>query len=87
MPGVVRNSGKDVTGGSNIKGSPDVFVNNKPVVRVGDNVAGHGPGPHAAPVMVAGSTNVFTNNIETCRQGDPASCGHTASGSSDTFIN
>jgi uncharacterized Zn-binding protein involved in type VI secretion len=87
MPGVVRNSGQDVAGGALVSGSGDVFANNKPVVRVGDAVAGHGPGPHAGPVMASGSGNVFTNNIKTCRAGDVATCGHPASGSGDVNVN
>lgn len=85
MPGVSRNAGQDVAGGAIIQGSPDVFTNNKPTVRIGDAVAGHGRGPHAGPVMAAGSGNVFTNNIPTSREGDPATCGHPATGSGDVF--
>ena len=87
MPGIARNAGQDVAGGAIIKGSPNVFANNKPVARVGDAVAGHGRGPHAGPVMASGSGNVFTNNKSTCRAGDSASCGHPASGSSNVFAN
>jgi uncharacterized Zn-binding protein involved in type VI secretion len=87
MPGVVRNSGTDIAGGALIQGSPDVFVENKPVVRIGDAVAGHGRGPHAAPVMASGSSTVFVNNIKVCREGDSATCGHTASGSGTVFVN
>lgn len=87
MPGIARDAGTDVAGGAIIKGSPNVFANNKPVARVGDNVAGHGRGSHSGPTMAAGSGNVFTNNISTCRAGDPATCGHTASGSGDVFVN
>lgn len=87
MPGIVRDAGTDVTGGRNIQGSPTVFANNKPVVRVGDFIQPHGTGAHAGPRMVQGSSNVFTNNIRTCRRGDSANCGHRASGSSNVFVN
>ncbi len=87
MPGVARDAGTDVAGGADIQGSGDVFVENKPVVRIGDAVAGHGRGPHAGPVMSAGSGNVFANNIGVCRAGDPASCGHPTSGSGSVFAN
>lgn len=87
MPGVARDAGQDAAGGAIIEGSSNVFVNNKPVARVGDRVAGHGRGPHRAPVMASGSGNVFTNNIPTCRAGDTATCGHPASGSGDVFAN
>jgi len=86
MPGVVRNSGTDVAGGPLIQGSPNVFVENDPAVRIGDAVAGHGDdGPHAAPVMATGSSTVFVNGIPLCREGDIATCGHPASGSSKVF--
>lgn len=87
MPGIARDAGEDSAGGPIIQGSPNVFANGKPVARVGDAVAGHGPGAHARPVMAEGSPNVFTNGIPTCRAGDAATCGDTASGSSDVFAN
>lgn len=85
MPGVSRDAGTDSAGGPIIQGSPDVYTNNDPTVRVGDAVQGHAPGIHAAPVMAAGSGNVFTNNIATVRAGDPATCGDLATGSGDVF--
>lgn len=87
MPGVVRDTGRDFAGGPLIRGSSNVYVNNRPLVRIGDNVARHGKGRHAAPVMAVGSGNVFTNNIPTCRAGDIATCGHPANGSSNVFAN
>lgn len=87
MPqGIARNAGKDVAGGAIIKGSPDVFANDKPVARKGDAVAGHGRGAHRAPVMAEGSPVVFTNNIVTSREGDTATCGHPSTGSGDVFV-
>jgi len=83
--GVSRNAGQDSAGGALIQGSGDVFTNDKPTVRVGDAVAGHGRGAHRGPVMADGSKTVFTNNISTVRQGDPASCGHPATGSGDVY--
>jgi uncharacterized Zn-binding protein involved in type VI secretion len=85
MPGVARNSGTDIAGGALIQGSPNVFVENKPAVRIGDAVAGHGRGPHAGPVMASGSGTVFINNIALCREGDTATCGHAVSGSGTVF--
>ena len=87
MRGITRNSGKDSAGSKIIQGSPNVFANNKPVVRIGDKVKGHGSGKHGHPRMATGSNNVFTNNIPTCRKGDKATCGHHSTGSSDTFVN
>lgn len=87
MPGVARDAGTDVAGGADIQGSPNVSVENKPVVRIGDLIAGHGKPPHSSPVMVGGSGNVFANNIGVCRAGDSASCGHPTSGSGTVFAN
>lgn len=87
MPGVVRDAGRDIAGGSLIRGSNNVFVNGKPLVRRGDQVAAHGRGIHSGPVMAVGSDNVFTNNIPTCRAGDIATCGHPAVGSYNVFAN
>lgn len=85
MPGVVRNSGTDIAGGPLIQGSSNVFVEGRPIVRIGDRVAGHGRGPHAGPVMAQGSGSVFSNGIPICRAGDVATCGHPATGSSTVF--
>jgi uncharacterized protein (TIGR02594 family) len=88
MPGITRNSGQDVAGGALIEGSGDVFANDKPVVRIGDAVAGHGPGPHAAPVMAEGNgRNVYANEILVCHANNVASCGHPASGSGNVWVN
>jgi uncharacterized Zn-binding protein involved in type VI secretion len=86
MPGIVR-QGQDTAGGTEAAGSPDVIANGSPVVRIGDAVAGHGDGPHAAPSMAAGSGDVFANGIGVCRAGDSATCGHAASGSGDVIVN
>lgn len=80
MPGITR-KGQDAAGGTLVGGSDNVFVNGSGAVRVGDAVAGHGPGVHAGPVMAAGSGTVFVNGIQVCRAGDPATCGDAASGS------
>ena len=87
MPGIARDAGRDVAGGSLIQGSSNIFVENMPIVRIGDAVAGHGRPPHNSAIMVAGSNNVFANGISVCREGDPANCGHVASGSGTVFAN
>lgn len=81
MPGIAR-VGVDAAGGT-ITGNlaPTVFVNGSPVAVKDAAVAGHGPNPHASPVMVGCSGTVFANGIPVCRAGDAASCGHAASGS------
>jgi len=86
MPGAAR-KGQDSAGGTIVGGSPNVIVNNSPVARIGDPVAGHGVGPHASPVMAEGSGNVLANNIPVSRAGDLATCGHPATGSGDVIVN
>ena len=53
---------------------------------VGDNVASHPPCPipasHCAATMDEGSARHFIDGIAVVRQGDAASCGHVATGSS-----
>lgn len=87
MPGIAR-VGVDSAGGTILGGGQStVYVNGSLAAVIGDAVAGHGLPPHAAPVMVGGSGDVFAEGIGVCREGDAASCGDTASGSSDTFAN
>lgn len=83
MPGVSR-VGVDSAGGIILgPGVPSVIVNGAPISVIGDAVTGHGSEPHAGPVMVGGSGTVFAGGIGVVRAGDAASCGDTASGSSD----
>ena len=62
-----------------------VTYNGKFYAVVGDPVTSHGIAPHNAAVMATGSSFVTINGIRLCRQGDIASCGHAATGSS--FLN
>jgi uncharacterized Zn-binding protein involved in type VI secretion len=85
MPGVSR-VGVDSAGGIILgPGIASVIVNGAPVSVIGDSVAGHGTGPHAGPTMVGGSGTVIAGGIGVVRAGDAASCGDTASGSSDVI--
>ena len=63
-----------------VAGSPNVLVNNIPIVRVGDMYAPHGcptcP-PHPAP-LAAGSSTVLVNNMPAGRMGDAVGCGSSA---------
>lgn len=85
MPGVSRvgvdSAGGIITG----PGVPSVVVNGAPVSVIGDSVAGHGDEPHGGPTMVGGSGTVIAGGIGVVRAGDAASCGDTASGSSDVI--
>lgn len=93
MPAVTRIGDADVahcSGMSRAQGSPNVFANNIPVSRQGDNNTTHLlPGspcpPHAAPIAI-GSVSVFTNFKGTGRVGDAISgCTSVAAGSPNVF--
>lgn len=76
--------------GPGVSGSPDVFVNGQPAMRVGD------PGVHAACcgpnkwVSAQGSSTVFFNDIPASRLGDmTAHCGGVGafiSGSDNVYV-
>lgn len=68
-------------------GASNVLVNGFPVSVLGDAVAGHGENQHAASSMLIGSPRtVFAGGLPVIRQGDPATCGHTSTGSSNVLI-
>jgi len=63
-------------------GSPNVFVNGRPLMRVGDSYTPHGCGtcgepPHERKVVV-GSSSVFVNGRPAARVGDAIDCGGNA---------
>jgi uncharacterized Zn-binding protein involved in type VI secretion len=89
VPGVVRlgdkSCGLDCKSTPAIECSPDVFVNGRGVVRVGDAFEKHCG--HSRKVAV-GSPNVYVNGKSVCRIGDKLTCGDkTCQGSSDVFVN
>lgn len=68
MPGVARATQDRMTCSSANKvtsGSPTVFVNNKPVARLGDPTPGH-PGGSPSTMVTGNSKNVFANNKSIC---------------------
>jgi uncharacterized Zn-binding protein involved in type VI secretion len=85
MPGICRD-GVDAAGGALIKTQSTVKANGEKVIVHQDPVTGHGPAPHSAPTMIAGSKNVFIGGILVCNEGDLATCGHPASGSPDVNV-
>ena len=95
MPAVTRvgdnNTGHDACPSVPLTaGSPDVFVNGRPVCRVGDPYAVHGCPTHTphVPHLQQGSPNVFVNGIPVSRIGDAVHCGGAVmEGSPDVFIN
>jgi uncharacterized Zn-binding protein involved in type VI secretion len=60
-----------------MRGSPDVFVDDKPAVRKGDPLTSHGcaaHAPHKSEVKV-GSSAVTVNDRPFARVGDDVACG------------
>ena len=51
-----------------VEGSPDVFINGRPVLRVGDHFAD-------GSMVTSGAPNVFINGRQAARLGDPVSEG------------
>jgi len=84
MPGVCRNV--DIAGGLLIATQSTVKANGNNIIINGDPVTGHGDSPHNAPTMIAGSNNVFIGGVAVCNAGDPATCGHIATGSSNVNV-
>lgn len=73
-------------------GSPNVFVNSRPVARVGDSSSTHlmpvGKKciPHVAPIT-AGAATVFVNGRPVARVGSPlAMCTVVVQGSPNVFV-
>ena len=70
-----------------IGGSPDVYVNGRKLMRVGDKyvphpcVVGHS-GPHDR-ALADGSKSVYVNGKKAGRKGDPIDCGGNAQTASD----
>ena len=89
MPGASRvgtdRAGGTITGG----GQGSVWVDGALWAVRGDAVASHPPCPrvrvHCAPTMAEASATVFAGGIPVCREGDAATCGHAATGSSTVF--
>lgn len=70
------------------KGSPNVFINGKPAMRVDDAWEPHscGGSPHT-PLSSEGSSTVFINGKPAVRIGDMCDCGQaSAEGSDNVFI-
>jgi uncharacterized Zn-binding protein involved in type VI secretion len=94
MPGVARvgDAGQvHCSGFTMATGSPNVLINGRPAVRVGDLTTvhkkpdGEGCTPHVARVS-AGSSSVFVNGRPLARIGDPiANCTKILQGSSDVI--
>jgi uncharacterized Zn-binding protein involved in type VI secretion len=74
-----------------VEGSPNVFINDRAAVRVGDAFAPHGcpscPAPAHPRKLSEGSPTVFYNDRSAGRIGDAIDCGGVdATGSPNVFI-
>ncbi len=68
------------------KGSPDVIINDRAALRVGDAFAKHGPTMHAGNMSVGSSTVTF-NDRPASRVEDALDCGGALrDGSDDVFV-
>ena len=63
-----------------------VRANGIRLIVVGDHVADHGDGAHSDATMAIGSPVVRINGVRVIRAGDPATCGHIATGSSHVDV-
>jgi uncharacterized Zn-binding protein involved in type VI secretion len=82
MRPIARRGDTGTHGGTIVTGSPNVFVNDRPIARVTDIYLCpiHGPNP-----IVKGSSRLTANGLAVARIGDPTACGATiASGSHNT---
>lgn len=80
MPGIalvgVHVAGGVITG----PGASGFTIDGAPVAVLGDDVAGHGSGPHTSPKMAQASTWMTWNGKPVCRAGNAASCGDQVNG-------
>lgn len=72
-------------------GSPNVYVNGKPLMRVSDSYVPHAcptcPAPLHGRALAEGSATVFINHLAAGRIGDAIDCGGQAqTGSSNVYI-
>jgi uncharacterized Zn-binding protein involved in type VI secretion len=88
MPNVLRQN-QDTTqdGALIIEGSPNVFVNGKGVVRIGDHIQPHNHGKNTVySYMITGSSTIFANGKAICRNGDLATNGDVGIGGATNCI-
>jgi uncharacterized Zn-binding protein involved in type VI secretion len=70
----------------NLKGSSNVFVNNRECHRKTDTWAPHCSPPHVGAITTTGSMSVFVNNLPIARVTDLISCGTSiGTGSNNVF--
>ena len=71
-----------------VGGSPNVYTNNIPTVRLNDPWDSHacpGTPPHSGNTS-SGSSTVYVNNLPVCRIGDSISCGGASAEGSPNVI-
>jgi len=84
MPGATKDD--DTAGGDIVASATKTYVNGLRCALHGDAVVPHGPPPHKAATMIAGTNNVFIEGKAAVNLGDLATCGHSATGSTTVFI-
>jgi len=80
--------GIDSAGGGLILGSGNIFckIAGSFWAVVGDSIASHGSGPHAAATITGGSSFIKIGGIPACFAGNLASCGDTITGSAHVKV-
>lgn len=93
MAGIVRlndssTSHGDFPSSKAVSGSPNVFINGKPVIRVGDPFEEHcdSDGICHNGKASSGSSKVFANGKPICRIGDSIDCGSIMNGGSSNVF-
>jgi uncharacterized Zn-binding protein involved in type VI secretion len=78
--------GADMAGGGRLQAARQSFVrcDGRLIIVVGDPVLPHDIHPNAVVAQGSGSTRI--NGFAIAREGDPASCGHTCTGSASLMI-
>ena len=86
MPGITRDND---TAGADIvatAANKQVFANGELISVHNDSVQPHDYGIHNSATMIAGSNQVFIGGILVVKEGDMATCGHVATGSTNVFV-
>lgn len=77
----------DLAGGAMIASQSSVKFNGKAVIVNGDEVTPHGVGLHGSPpAKMTGTSKVTIGGKTIVMTGNPASCGHTAVGTSTVIV-
>jgi uncharacterized Zn-binding protein involved in type VI secretion len=88
MAKISRKGDANQVGGQILRGSTDVFANNKPVGLHSSDISPHqGGAKHKKAKTTDGSNTVFVNNMPVLKVGSGNDCGHSiVQGSDDVYV-